>query len=633
MRDVGARADRGVAAAGMAIPDPITIAFEEGVSHHRAGRLDAAAASYQRVLEKEPAHWRALHALGVVKHQRGASGEAVSLIEKAVALRPDYPEALFNLGTIEHALGRVEDAIAHWRGTIRLRPQDANALVSLSAVLCDRGEGEEAADLSARAVALNPELAEGHLNLANALVTLGRGAEAIEHYRDFLARKPDSVVGHNNLGNALKAIGRFDEAIASYRQALGIDADYLAAHSNILMCMLYRSECTDESLLDEHKAWRRRLDTVPRWPVQRRSPAPARLRIGFVSPDFRLHSCAYFIEPLFAHHDRTRFELFAYSDVLRADEVTARLRGHAAQWRDCASWNDDTLARRIAEDGIDLLIDLAGHTNRNRLRLFAGKAAPIQASWLGYPATTGVDEIDFRLTDAIADPPDRADHQHVERLVRMDGCFLAYRPADEAPAITARAGSDAVTFGSFNNPVKLSAATVALWAKVLHAVSGSRLLLKGKGLQEPLARDWVTASFAREGIGADRLTLSGWRGALRDHLASYAEVDIALDPTPYNGTTTTMEALWMGVPVVTLAGTRHSARVGTSLLISAGLPELVAQTPADYVAIAVGLARDRQRLAGYRTSLRQHLARSPLLDGPDFARRFEAAARAMTAPR
>jgi predicted O-linked N-acetylglucosamine transferase (SPINDLY family) len=615
----------------MAIPDPITITFEEGVSHHRAGRLDAAAASYQRVLGKDSSHWRALHALGVVKHQRGASDEAVSLIEKAVALRPDYPEALFNLGTIKHALGRIEEAIAHWREAIRLRPQDANALVSLSAVLCDRGEAEEAAALSARAVTLNPGLAEGHLNLANALATLGRSGEAIEHYRDFLARKPDSVVGHNNLGNALKAIGRFDEAIASYRQALRIDTDYLAAHSNILMCMLYRSECADEALLDEHRAWRRRLDKVPRWPVQRRFPAASRLRIGFVSPDFRLHSCAYFIEPLFAHHDRTRFEFFAYSDVLRADEVTARLRGHAAQWRDCASWNDEMLARRIAEDGIDILVDLAGHTNRNRLRLFAGKAAPIQASWLGYPATTGMDEIDFRLTDAIADPPGHADRQHVERLVRMDGCFLAYRPADEAPAIAMRSG-DIVTFGSFNNPVKLSGATVALWAKVLHTVPGSRLLLKGKGLQEPLARDWVIASFAREGIGADRLTLAGWRGALRDHLASYAEVDVALDPTPYNGTTTTMEALWMGVPVVSLAGTRHSARVGTSLLISAGLPEFVAQTPAEYVAVAAGLARDGPRLASYRAGLRQHLARSPLLDGADFARRFEAALQSIAVP-
>jgi predicted O-linked N-acetylglucosamine transferase (SPINDLY family) len=428
-------------------------------------------------------------------------------------------------------------------------------------------------------------------------------------------------------------MGRFEEAIACYREALRLDPGYLAAHSNILMCMLGRSDCSDEELLVEHKAWRARLGpvapSIARGALHRRS----RPRIGFISPDFRLHSCAYFLEPLFAQYDRAAFDFIAYSDVLRPDAVTARLRARVAAWRDSAPWSDAVLARQIAEDQIDILIDLTGHTGRNRLRLFATKAAPIQASWLGYPATTGVGEIDFRITDAVADPPGAADRQAVERLHRLDGCFLVYRPSEEAPPIVARPSERVLTFGSFNNPAKMNARTVALWADVLRAVPGSRLLLKGKGLHDPAARAQVTGMFTRAGIGSDRLSLAGWRDTVRDHLGSYGEVDIALDPMPYNGTTTTMEALWMGVPVVTLAGTRHSARVGASLLSFAGLPELVAQTPDDYVAIAVSLAHDPQRLAGYRGELRARLSASPLLDGARFARSFEVALRSMIASR
>lgn len=619
----------------MSLPASSAIEFERGVAHHRAGQLDDAAACYRRVIAAEPSDSRALHALGVLQHQRGSSDEAVSLIGRALAVRPDYPEAHFNLATISYALGRTEEAIRHWQETMRLRPDDANALVSLSAVLCDRGEAEEAARLAERAVLLKPDFAEAQLNLANALGAMGRLGEAIEVYRRFLSMRPDSVVGHNNLGTVLKTLGRFRDAIACYREALRLDPGYLAAHSNILMCMLGRSDCGDDELLAEHKAWRTRLGPVARSAMRDAAPVrgPSRARIGFVSPDFRLHSCAYFLEPLFAYYDRAAFDFIAYSDVPRPDAVTARLRALASAWRDCAAWDDATLARRIAEDEIDILIDLTGHTGRNRLRLFATKAGPIQASWLGYPATTGIEEIDFRLTDAIADPPGAADRQGVERLVRLDGCFLAYRPSEEAPPIVVRSPGRALTFGSFNNPAKINARTVSLWADILRAVPDSRLLLKGKGLHDPAARARIAELFADAGIGGDRLTVIGWRGAVRDHFASYGEVDIGLDPTPYNGTTTTMEALWMGVPVVSLAGARHSARVGASLLRFAGLPELVAQTPDDYVSIAAALARNPERLAEYRSGLRAQLSRSPLLDGARFARSFEAALRSMMGAR
>jgi len=352
-----------------------------------------------------------------------------------------------------------------------------------------------------------------------------------------------------------------------------------------------------------------------------------KLRIGYVSPDFRRHSVAWFFEPLLRAHDRERFEVHCYYNNLAEDDATARIRSEADGFRPIYGEPPATVADWIAEDGIDILVDLAGHTGDNRLMLFGLKPAPVQMTWLGYPGTTGVETIDYRLTDARADPPGAADEYSSETLIRLPDCFHCYGPMPEAPEPTAGSATEpgAVTFGSFNNITKVTPELVGLWSRLLRELPDSRLLLKAKGLQDPTTRGRYEALFAAEGIGSDRLELIGFLEDSRDHLALYGRVDVALDTMPYNGTTTTCEALWMGVPVVTAAGETHAARVGVSLLTAAGAPELIAPDEDGYVALAKALACDLERLRSLRAGLRQRMAASPLTDAPRFTRAVEQA--------
>jgi predicted O-linked N-acetylglucosamine transferase (SPINDLY family) len=397
------------------------------------------------------------------------------------------------------------------------------------------------------------------------------------------------------------------------------------------MLLNYDPAQTPETLLDAHRAFERTLPPVP-------APAPhanARdlerpLRVGYVSADFCAHPVGYFILPVLAAHDRARVAVHCFSGRLVEDDVSARLRGHAAAWRSTVGVDDAALAAQIRADGIDILVDLGGHTAGNRLGAFARKPAPIQVTWLGYPATTGLRAIDYRLSDAFADPAD-ADRQSVEALVRLPGGFHCYVPADAAPDVApapARA-QGVVTFGSFNNLSKVNARVIAAWGRVLAAVAGSRLLVKARPLADPDTRARYQALFAQAGVAPERVSLIATATSWRDHMAQYGQVDIALDTFPYNGTTTTCDALWMGVPVITLRGDRHAGRVGVSLLSHVGLPELIADTLDDYVAKAAALAGDLDRLAALRTGLRPRLVAAPIGDPQRFTRALEDAYREM----
>jgi predicted O-linked N-acetylglucosamine transferase (SPINDLY family) len=351
-----------------------------------------------------------------------------------------------------------------------------------------------------------------------------------------------------------------------------------------------------------------------------------RLRIGYVSPDFRRHSVSYFIEPILEAHDRSQFEVFCYADELHSDEVTRRLRGLADHWRNIASLDDEQLAQRVREDGIDILIDLAGHTEHNRLLAFARRPAPVQMTYLGYPNTTAMPAIQYRITDAVCDPQGSAKRWHVEELLRVPGCFLCYRmPADMPEVHPLPAGeSGPITFGSFNNFLKVSDSALIFWERMMKEVAGSRLMLKFRSLSDRGTRERVLARLERHGIAPERVELLGYEMDFWQHLELYRRMDIALDPFPYNGTTTTCEALAMGVPVVCLAGEVHAARVGASLMHAVGLDELVARTLGEYVRIATGLASDRARLRAMRSGLRARLAASALTDAVGTTRRIEA---------
>jgi predicted O-linked N-acetylglucosamine transferase (SPINDLY family) len=479
---------------------------------------------------------------------------------------------------------------------------------------------------------LRPQYLEALHNLGNALHGLGRPEEAVACFRQVLQLRPDYAEAYNDLGAALIALGLMQEAEHSYRRALQIRPDDAKTRHGLLVALNYRS---DEPLqvFREHLTWaERQAATTQPDTVHRNPPDPdRRLRIGYVSPDFRTHSVAFFAVPLLTHHDPAAVETYGYANVAHADATTAQLQSRCHHWRDVHAMPDDQLADRIRQDGIDILVDLAGHTAGNRLAVFARKPAPIQVTYLGYPNTTGLSTIDYRLTDALADPPGTTEQWHTEKLVRLPEGFLCYAPPPNAPAVAPlpAATNGYITFGSFNNLAKVTPKVVELWARILKAIPGSRLEMKGRLLKEPETRERVLRQFDAHGIGRERVDLVPNVPGMANHLAYYHRLDLALDTFPYNGTTTTCEALWMGVPVITLAGRTHAGRVGVSLLTRVGLPELIAENEDDYVQRAVTLARDPERLAALRAGLRPRMTQSPLCDGPSFARHVEAAYREM----
>ena len=641
---------------------------DTALGHHGAGELEQAERLYRQALDLEPGNHNALHLLGVLRQQQGALDAAAALIERAVATAPDFVEAHSNLGVVYEAMGRAEDAAAAYLRAIALDPGFATARFNLGNVRRDQGRLEDAAACYRLALEARPDHAQAHIGLADVLYDLGRMEEAVAAYKQGLAldpgqpgaqynlglaldrlgrledaagfyRKaieahPDVAEAHVNLGNVLNAQGSSNEAVASYRRALALNPGLAQARGNLLLCLHYPSGVEPAALYAEHRAFNARHAAPLEGEIQPyandRSPERA-LRIGYVSADFKQHSVAYFLEPVLAAHDRQRFTTYCYSGVAQPDAVTTRLQGYGDRWRSTVGLPDPALAQLIRDDRIDILVDLSGHTAGNRLLAMARKPAPVQVTWLGYPDTTGLDAMDYRITDGIADPPGSADALHSESLVRLAQGFLCYRPDPESPPVgeLPAATVGRVTFASFNHLPKVTPEVIALWAEILRQTPGARLLLKSGLLAAQVTRQRYLALFAAHGIGPERLTLSGKIPQVAGHLDLYNQVDIALDPFPYNGTTTTCEALWMGVPVVTLAGNLHASRVGASLLTRVGLAELAVDTPQTYLEKAVALAGNLPQLARLRAGLRERMAGSPLCDAAGFTRALEQAYREM----
>jgi protein O-GlcNAc transferase len=493
--------------------------------------------------------------------------------------------------------------------------------------------GDLAASLAAcqRLLAAFPASSDSW-NLAGLLAAArGELSSAMRFYRQALALDPAFVEAHSNLGAALSASGRALEALGSFERALDLRPSDRAAMDNLLLAALCVPELPATEIAALHRRWGQALEAQVAplvTPVNHHLRDRRPLHVGYVSADFKRHAVAWFLEPILAHHDPAKVKVHAYANLAgTGDEVTARLRRHCAVFRSLVGLADADAARMIAADGIDVLVDLGGHTAGHRLGIFAHRPAPVQITYLGYPATTGLTRIQYRLTDAVADPPGATEALHTEELVRLPAGFLAYGPPldlnleEPGPPPSVAAGH--VTFGSFNDASKLSERVLAVWARLLIAVPGSRLRLKNKGLADPGARQRVLDLLRAVGIEADRVELVAFKPDLASHLASYTGVDIALDTFPYNGTTTTCEALWMGVPVVTLSGHAHVGRVGTSLLSGIGLPELCADSEDRYVAIATALAADGERLRQLRSGMRERLRRAPLLDAAALARTLE----------
>jgi protein O-GlcNAc transferase len=635
--------------------------FQQGNALASQGRLEQAAECYRQALRIEPRLVEAQSNLGAALKLLGRFDEAEAALHAALAARPDFVDAWLNLGGALEAQARPADALEAFLQAARLAPQNpapwlsaanvqlalgkyadaeagarralacgtpqpAQAYTNLGAALHHQGRLAEAEAAYRQALAADPAFAVAHANLGTLLETLRRYDEAVTEQARALELDPSNPERRFNLGNALLARGRLREAEAAYREALALRPDHARACSNLLLSLEYRSDLSPEDLFREHLAYDAVVRHAPAPPHANRPDPERRLRVGYVSADFRGHSVSCFLAHVLEAHDRGPLEVFCYSNSRQADAITARIRAASDGWRETYALADDDVAELIRQDGIDVLVDLAGHTGDNRLPLFALKPAPVQVTWLGYPDTTGLREIDYRITDAWADPPGRSDELHTEKLVRLPHGFSAYEPQADAPEVAPlpAEANGYLTFGSFNNFNKLTQECLEVWARILAAVPTARLLLKCGQFDDPVICEEILAR-----LPSVRLELVGAQARPSEHLAQYARVDVALDPFPYNGATTTCEALCMGVPVIALAGNRHAARVGLSMLSRVGLADLVAVSQDEYVDRAVELAGDLPRLRRLRASLRDMLRASPLTDGRRLARELEAAYRDM----
>jgi predicted O-linked N-acetylglucosamine transferase (SPINDLY family) len=516
----------------------------------------------------------------------------VAAYRHALRIQPDYLEAELNLGNALASLGRFEDAVAHFR----------------------------------RVLASNPTSVEALNNLGNALREQGKLDEAVGPFREALELQPRFAEGHNNLGAVLAGRGQIEEAVAEYRRAVELKPEYGSAQSNLLYALHFLSGCDRHTIAGEHERWNRECAE----PFRKCHPSfgnvrdpGRRLRIGYVSPDFNRHPIGYFFLPLIESHNKERVEVYCYASVARPDGLTERIKKSADVWRDMLGVGDAALAGRIRADQIDILVDLTQHMAGNRMLTFARKPAPVQVSWLGYPVTTGLSAMDYRFTDSFMEPEGCAWSESVETPIRLPNAWFCYQPVESpevAPLPAMRTGR--ITFGSLNNIGKINEAVVRCWSAVLQAVEGSRLLLHcPAGAAQSRLERW----FGAHGISSERLELIPRTATRAEFLRLFKRVDIGLDPFPYNGGTTTCDALWMGVPVVSRAGESAVSRLGLSVLSNAGLPEWVASSEEEYVGIAVRLARDLLALSERRATLRTRMRGSPLMDAARFARDIEAA--------
>jgi predicted O-linked N-acetylglucosamine transferase (SPINDLY family) len=606
-----------------AAPVSLSQTLELARTHYQAGRLEQAEQLYRQILQGDPNQVDALHLLGLIAGRTERYQLASDYLRNALRLNPDYAEAHNNLGNVYILQGKLPEAVASFRQAVRAKPDYVAAYNNLGNALRELGQPAEAVASLRQALRLRADYADAHANLGLALQAQGQRDEAEVHFQR--AQRLKQADAHANRGNVCKDRGQIAEAIACYDQALQLVPDFLRTASNRLYALHYRGGITLGELAASHADFGRRFGTPleATWQPHSNRPDPdRRLRIGFLSPNLHRHPVGYFLIGFLDHLDRQQVEVACYSNAADQDALTARLRSAVAGWQDVYGWTDEDLAQRIRADGIDILFDLAGHSARNRLLVFARKPAPIQVSWVGYPGETGLRAMDYILADRYEIPPEAEPH-YALRVLRMPHAYVCYEPPDYAPAVSALPAQERgyVTFASFNNPAKIGPEVIAIWAQILQRLPQARLVLKYKGMGESAAASRFAQMFAGHGVDSRRVAFLG-RSPHAELLAQYQGVDVGLDTFPYNGGLTTLEAVWMGVPVVTWPGQTFAGRHSLTHLANMGLTQMIAANPEEYVAVAVSLAEDLGALAALRAGLRQRMAASPLCDGKQFARDF-----------
>jgi predicted O-linked N-acetylglucosamine transferase (SPINDLY family) len=596
----------------------------EGQAHEDRGELDRAEAVFREAIARAPRYARAHMNLGNVLQKQGRLEEAAQAQRDALDCDPSHPGAQFNLGAVLLALGRLDDAQAAFARALELDPAFADAAVCLAECRSRAGDAAGARGCLERAVRLAPGHAGAHANLG--LVALELGDIAAADAELARALEIDAGFAAALAGRARIEVmrGHAKRAEPWFRAALAAGGHDMEVWSAWLFSLGLRDDLDEAAVAREHFAFGARFDRAPARPA--RCGASGKVRVGYVSADFSAHPVALFLRPVLEHHDRDRFEVFCYSNGTDEDEVTAALRSRADRWRGIAGREDPWVEGLVREDGIDLLVDLSGHTAGNRLSLFARKPAAVQATWLGYLNTTGLAAVDYRICDPHTDPEGATEAFNREKLARLPHSQWCYAPYYPVALPAPRPADGAIRFASFNQFVKVSDGALDLWCAILRALPGSRLAIHG--VPRGVTPEDVLPRLEARGIAPERVELVG-RLAILEYFQAIARADIALDTWPYNGATTTLDTLWMGTPVVALRGERALSRGAYSIVTAAGLHELVARSPAEYVEKNVALARDAAARERLRGELRARLERSPVMDAAGFTRDLEALYRRM----
>jgi protein O-GlcNAc transferase len=596
----------------------------------RLGRLDEAAALFRNSLELHPANATIHINLGLVHVGLGRYEDAGDCFQTAIDIDPKNVDAHNNLGSTLRSLGRLGEACRLYRRVLELQPDFVEAQANLAGTLSDQGNKPDALKEIDAALLLRPDNASYHYLRGLILRDLQRHDEGEDAIRETLKIQPNNYAALTTLGYILQESGDLESAMEALQRSITLNPDP-GTHSNVLMTINYHPDYSQADLFNAHRSWAELHEAphVPNWKPHRNDRSPdRRLRIGYVSPDFRGHVVGYFLEPILRNHDHEKVEVFAYANLVQTDMQTWRMRATIDQWRETSSIPPDEVAAQIRDDQIDILVELAGHTGGNSLPVFARKPAPVQINMIGFPSTTGLSAIDYRITDERCDPPGLTDAFNSETLLRLPNLFWCYLPPADAPVIGSLPADtgNAFTFTAVNNFTKVTPYVQRMWAQLLSAVPNSRLILQTTALNSARTIKRVQQVFLAEGVEEGRVEFRKATG-FGAYLQLLNESDITLDPFPFNGGTTTCHSLWMGAPVLTLAGDRHASRMGLSMMTAIGLPEFVAHTPEEYVQIGVHFANDLPRLREIRSGMRDRLRASPLLDGAGYTRNLEAAYR------
>ena len=596
-----------------------------GNAYKTKGNNNKAIDNYKKAIYYKPDYYEAYNNLSHMYLTNGDNKEAQYYCNKALEIKSDYPHGHLNAGVLQLRFRNYSKSEYHLKKAVSLKDNFAEAYFNLGVLYYNQDKHDLSFDAYKKAIAINPSYKDAYINTAKIMYDKDMYEQAAKLYVEVLKLNPKCQVALSNIAGIFLKQGDIKSSIYYYKKALSIKPDMAALHSNYLFCINYDHEISSEKLFIEHIEYGKIHNKLTENNIKyyNNFVSNKRLKVGYVSSDFSDHPVAYFIEPVLKNHNKSIIEPICYSNVSKPDNITNIIKSHCSKFIDIYGINSEKVSNIIRNDNIDILVDLAGHTRGNSLTVFAHKPAPIQISYLGYPNTTGLKAIDYRLVDNITDPDQ--DELYTEKLIRFQNCFLCFSPCYKYPDIKPLPclNNGYITFGSFNNISKINIEVIRVWSEILKRTTNSKILLKSKAFNDSQIRKRYENFFKKFNINKERIILKGSIISPYEHLNYYNNLDIALDTFPYNGTTTTCEALWMSVPVITIKGNRHASRVGTSLLTYSGFKELIAYDIEDYIKMAVNISTNMEKLIFYRNNIRNKMLSSKLCNAEDFTNEIE----------